>query len=380
LSKSCDVLILTARFGSGHRSAAQAIKDSLQRENHQLVVEIIDFIDVFLAPFSGFIYRVDHLSSNIFTGLYNNVYYRKQDQGGDVLTGKMVSSYVLRRLHKYVAARSPRIIISTFPLSAYYVSLLKEKCRAEVRAVTCITDMVVQPEWFHPATDLYLTAHPGIRRAMIDRGIAEEKAEASGIPIRSEFWGETAGKETVSKYGIEDGQFVILLMGGGNGYLPGNPSLYRWLGTLANTRVLVFTANNPRLYHRITAMNPGDNIQVLRFTDDVAPLMKRADLLISKAGGITISEAMACRLPMIIYKAELGQELENRRFLLDNGLGLAADNERELRDLTRLLMTDPSLGRDIKANLANYCDQVAPATVGRRILRLLDAEKGEDCL
>lgn len=372
MSKSCDVLILTARFGSGHRSAAQALQESLQRENHQLAVEIIDFIDIFLAPFSGFIYRVDYLSSNTFTGLYNNVYYRKQDQGGDVLTGKMVSSYVLRRLHKYVAARSPRIIISTFPLSAYYVSLLKEKCGAEVRAVTCITDMVVQPEWFHPATDLYLTAHPRIRRAMIDRGIAEEKVEASGIPIRSDFWGEAAGKETVHKYGIDDGQFVILLMGGGNGYLPGNPSLYRWLGTLENSRVLVFTANNRRLYRRLSTRDLGQNIQVLSFTDEVAQLMKRADLLISKAGGVTITEALACSLPMIIYQAELGQELENRRFLLENNLGLAADSESELKELIKQLMYDPALYQEIKASLAEYSDQVQPATVGRRILQLIE--------
>lgn len=375
MSRSCDVLILTARFGSGHLSAAHAIKESLHIENNGLEVEIVDFIDTFLRPFSPFIYGVDRMSSAYYPALYNSVYYRKQD-GADVLTNKINRSFILRRLNKYVAARSPRLIISTFPLSAYYVSLLIEEYAMDIKAITCITDIVVKSEWYHAATDLYLTANEHIKNRMISMGIPHNRIAATGVPVRSAFLCETDADGISLKYHINEDSFVILLMGGGNGYLPGTTSIYRWLNTLDRAKTFVFTANNHRLYHRLTRMNPGDNIHVLNFTGDVAPLMKRADLLISKAGGITIAEAVACNLPMIIYKAELGQELDNRRFIIDNRLGLAANTEKELKDQTYQLMSDKSLYQEIKSDLLQYRGQTKPESVGKRILELLSTGEG----
>ncbi len=374
MNLNCDILIFTARFGNGHLSAAYAIKELLNMENAGLKIEIVDFVDAFLSPFSRMIYGIDHLSSSAYPAIYNHVYHRKQD-GDDVLTGRIIRSHIIDRMHRYTFPSPPRIIISTFPLSAYYVSLLKESYAMDIKAVTCITDFLVKPEWIHPATDLYLTANKNLKNTIINLGIPDNQVEATGIPVRKAFLLEAADNEILFKYNISNDHFVILLMGGGNGYLPETSAIYRWFNTMNKAKVLVFTANNIGLYDKLIKRNLGDNIHILNFTDDVAPLMKRADLLITKAGGITVSEAIAAQLPMILYKAELGQEMENCRFIIDNGLGMEANTEKELKDQTYQLTHNKSLYQEIKSNIIQYRQKIKPETIGQRILQLLNPQE-----
>jgi len=369
VNPACDILIFSAAFGNGHLSAANAIRESLLLENPCLKIEIVDFINVFMSPFSRIIYGI-HIASTDCPRIYNRAYYRKQD-GEDVLTSRIIKTHIINRMRRYIFPDPPRIIISTFPLSAYYVSLLKESYKMNIKAVTCITDVLVKPEWIYPATDLYLTANENTRDTMIHQGIPANQVEAAGIPVRTSFWREAADNVIGSKYNISNEDFVILFMGGGQGQLPKTPAIYRWFDALNNVKVLVFTANNNRLYKKLIKSNLGENIHILNFTDDVATLMKRADLLITKAGGITIFEAIASQLPMILYKTELGQELENCRFLIDNGLAVETHNEKELKEQTCQLIHNQSRYLEMKTNLIQYSQKIKPEMIGARILQFL---------
>ncbi len=345
----CDILILTAMFGGGHLAVANAIQEYIQEIDPSIQIMKKDFYEIANPlTYKGMYKGYELLVKNAH--MVVNRYYNIKNKNDLVKDLDTASKSNLEKLKKYIEMVRPSLIISTFPICTGYVSKLKLNENETIPLVTCITDVVDTNEWIYEGTDLYLVACKEVKQGLIAKGIQESKIKVTGIPIKKEFIQEDPSNVKL-ELGFRENDTVLLIMGGGLGLLPENNAFYEWLNELDHTKCVILTGKNKGLFNKLSVPQAYKNIQVIKYTTQVAKYMRASDLLISKAGGITLFEAIASELPMIVYKPVLGQEVINSQFIDKHRIGWIASNKDELKQTLLQKITDPQLRKDARRQL-----------------------------
>ena len=327
------ILILTGKFGNGHWSAAQALREQLCADGHEAqVVDLFGYALPRLAPTMYWWFNVLVTCGGVFYNLYHDL--TRNDPGdsrGDVLVdglGRLLDEY------------GPDAVVSTHPICSAAVAQYKEEQASDVPLVTCVTDVTCHSEWIHPNTDCYMVAEESVRRGLIVKGVDPEIVVASGIPVSARFQpGRRSGP----------GRRELLIMGGGLGLMPRRDSFYQALDALPGVHTTILTGRNEKLYQRLSGRY--EDLEVVPFTDKVDEYMGRADLMLTKPGGITCFEAIAARLPVLAWQPFLKQEQENADFLVRRGMARIAAKEENacLAAIREVIYDDALLGRMARA-------------------------------
>ena len=272
----------------------------------------------------------------------------------------------LDKLEELVAARRPDAVIATHPLCARMVSRWKGETGSALPLITCVTDLSSHSEWIHKYTDCYLVGSNDIRSRLAAKGVDRDIICVTGIPVRCEF------KRPVRRRPGRERN--LLIMGGGLGLLPKRDSFYEALDALPGVHTTIITGNNRKLYDRLAGKYA--HIEVLGFTDRVYDYMARADLVLTKPGGITLFEAIFSELPILAWEPFLEQEKNNARFLVKRGLGrVAAKEPEECLSAIRALIYDDETLEWMAGNMRAMKGQLEEESLNR-MLAGLEAEKG----
>lgn len=322
-----EILILTGKFGMGHWSASLSLKEQLEQEGHR--VQVIDFFDYAMPEAAPAIYRGFNLLVTYGGGIYNLIHRMTRNAEGDV----PMSGQFIRRLGGLLAATRPDAVLSTHPMCSGVVARFKAERGSALPLITCVTDVTSHSEWIHPGTDHYLVASDTVRDGFAAKGVDPERITVTGIPVGTRFSGVQRAA---------DGRRELLIMGGGLGLMPRKDSFYEALDQLEGVHTTILAGRNQRLYQRLRGRYA--NIEVVPFTDRVYEYMGRADLMLSKPGGITTFEAITAGLPMLAWEPFLEQERENARYLVENGMGrVAAKEEKDCLAAIRQCIYDDGL-------------------------------------
>ncbi|MGN1003886.1 MAG: glycosyltransferase [Oscillospiraceae bacterium] len=341
------ILILTGKFGMGHWSASLALQEQLLAALPGTRIDVEDFFTYAMPGASETVYKAFSLLVTYGGGLYNTVYRYTADAPAD-----RVPVYALPlsdKLAELLQERRPNAVIATHPVCAQLISRFKEKTGSALPLITCVTDLTAHSEWLSHQCDCYLVGCPALRRELMDKGVDGDKILVTGIPVRAAFGpGESrhTGRER-----------HLLIMGGGLGLLPRRDSFYQELNDLPGVETTLITGHNQKLYDRLAGKYP--RIYVVGFTDQVHAYMARADLMLSKPGGITLFEAISSQLPMLAWEPFLQQERLNARFLLREGIGRIAGKEPEscLDAIRNLIYDDAALSR-MAENMGSIKEQL----------------------
>jgi processive 1,2-diacylglycerol beta-glucosyltransferase len=339
------VLILSASLGEGHRQASLAIEDELRRQDPSATVHVADFGEFLNRAFYSLM-RYSYLQSlRLAPQLYGGFYKRTMAIAPDSRIQRRLNCLGLAALHGFLSDYDPDLVICTYPTPAGVLSQLRELGTLDSLLATVVTDYTVHSQWLHPGVDMYFVGAEQIRDAVIKRGFAPERIHATGIPIRRIFAESVDRTAARRKLGLDPDRPVLLMMGGAFGVLPRLGKMPRLLrGLPADVQVLVICGRDPRSYRRFQreALNcvPG-RMRVFGFVDSINVLMSAADLIVTKAGGLTTSEALAMNLPMLIFRPLPGQEEQNTRFLVNSGAAVVNTRIRELRRTLFELLSHP---------------------------------------
>lgn len=327
----CDILILTATFGSGHTSVSNAIWEYLKLKAEDIDIKISDIFQIINPEAYKGVYKGYELLIKTNSKIYNHFYYKKNQSDSPQVEDVIYSIY-LNRFSDYIISINPRLIISVFPMCSGFVSRFKEKHMSSIPLLTCITDVVDGNEWIYPGTDRYYVAAEDVMEGLVEKGVERNLIRVTGIPVRKEFLECRRDRVILKELGINEDNFVIMMMGGGMGLLPMKMKFYKWMNGLNGVKVLVLTGKNDELYKKLYNHKRLNNIIPLKYVNNVAMLMANSDILVSKAGGITVFEAIAAGIPMVVYKPVLGQEIENGKFVLKQDIGCIARDIDELKE------------------------------------------------
>lgn len=358
------ILIFSASFGGGHRSAAEALMRYFRAHHASAVdVRIVDFFEEFTPSLNVLAKFAYQQSVAFFPELYGTFFEASNLIPSNPVVHELKTLGFQRAL-AYIDEFAPDAVISTFPVAGGVVSDLK--LERPLVAATVITDYGVHRTWLHPSTDLYFVACKEVREDLVVRGIPWDRIVVSGIPVHERF-GENLDKRACRKgLGLSE-RFTVLLTSAAG--LAGDVRDIAAELVASGIQVVAVTGHNTRLKRRLeTVAKKSEHLHVFGHTQEMHRLMRGADVLVGKAGGLTVSESLAVGLPLIIYNPVPGQEIFNVDFLVNYGAGLLSRDGDDVVEKVRFLSTHRERLAQLAADAAALGKPVAAQTVAERVL------------
>ncbi|HHX72257.1 MAG TPA: UDP-diphospho-muramoylpentapeptide beta-N-acetylglucosaminyltransferase [Clostridiales bacterium] len=330
-----EVLIVTGRFGMGHYTVSQSIAEQINQTLPQANVKIVDLCESILPEQANLIYRTFEKIVNRSALLFNLGY--KYTERFEPNVRPLLPRSFMSRLKALLLYYQPDAIICTVPIAPALIADCLKELGLTVPFMTCITDLICHPYWLHPDTKRYFVADYATEERLMSRGVPEEKIVVHGMPVKRAFDNppERPCHDKREKH--------LLIMGGGLGLLSMPKSFYQAINRLPDVKTTIITGNNKRLLKKLSGRY--ENIEVLGYTDKVAQYMRQSDLIISKAGGITVFESIYSELPMLLTEPMLAQELGNAEFVVQQGVGrlLEKRTKDRIREIEELIYDDTAL-------------------------------------
>lgn len=335
------VLILTCNTGEGHNTAAKAVSAALTA--HGDSCEISDALAFFSPRVSEFIcgwhVRIYRRMPIMFNAGYKVV--ERSQNGSDKAT--LMSRMFGMGSGKLAAAVKDGgydLVICTHPFSAYMYTLAARKHTLAAKTAFVATDYTCSPTVDKSKLDTYFIPHSSLKGYFVSCFIPEHKLVATGIPVRSEFYAKTDKAQAKRALEIPTEKKSILLACGSMGCGP----LKELTSELAkklpqDVYLTVICGSNDSLKRRLDKLKLPQNVRVLGYTNNMGLYMDSAELIITKAGGLTCTESLAKRLPLVFINAVGGCESYNRRFFVEGGM--AAETKGNIPDLVLKLLHSP---------------------------------------
>lgn len=322
-------LILSVSAGQGHNVAAQAISDYIISQDSTSEVRIVDTLK-YISPMLDKVLIGSYLSAlqvypKAFTYLYS--IFNKKDDSVLSLVEKLEEA-ISWRILPLIREMMPDVIISTHPFTTQMLSVLKEDNKLNIPTLAIITDYGSHALWVHPGIDYYVVAHESVIPELVQRGRSADTVLALGLPVRESFKEDFSRKETLNKIGLSDEYLTVTLMGGSLA-LGNMKAILKQLDSIQRPfNIVVVAGHNEKLYDEALeiSLRSDKSIAVLKYCDFMGALLQATDLLVTKPGGLTVTEALITGTPLAIFKAIGGQEDQNRQFLLKHNLAIAIDN------------------------------------------------------
>lgn len=339
-----NVLIMTGKFGMGHVSAAASVKEKIEYRDPSAVVHIVDIMDVFPRELSSLAYLGFNSLVNKCPKIYNH--FNKLSELHAWFPMKRI---VARGIGRMVKEYDPDIIISTVPFSGMFVSTYMKYTHNEIPLISCITDISSHKAWLSPKTKAYTVGSGSLKARLVREGIPAGSVFVTGIPVKERFT-EVKRAETGRRK-------RVLLMGGGLGLISSADGLMDALSGMDDVDVTVITGKNKKLQTELSEKYP--DAEIIGFTDKVSDYMAEADLLISKAGGITMFEAIDSETPMLVIKPFLEQEAGNAKFMERRGIGKVIWNkDADIGAEIKALLSDDKALNEMKTNMKTITDEI----------------------
>ena len=187
---------------------------------------------------------------------------------------------------------------------------------------------------------------------LVHLGVPAGKVRVTGIPIRPEFSHDFVLEKLRAEKGVPEGVPVLLVMSGGNAIGPLDEVLASLNQITGEFYTIVITGKNEKVRRELEERRDQFRfpLKVLGYVEDMHKWMRLSDLLISKAGGLTVSEVLAVGLPLLVVKPTPGQEEANARYLVEYQAGIYVKNSEELGSVLGELLSNRTGLQELKKN------------------------------
>lgn len=369
------ILILTAQFGAGHISAANAIRDYINEKDSSYNIVIQNFINASVPRINKPMVKMYENNTKYMPELYNYYYYLKKS-----FNPKYDISHLIYtpKLSEYILELNPHLIISTFPLAASCVYNFNLKhSDNQIPCMTVITDVVDSYEWIYPNTDMYFVPSNEIKNRLVQKGLSPNTIKVTGVPINKKFH--------IDKKEFIQGKYRLLLLGGGRGLFDFDENFMHWIDDFVGNYsdvldVTIVTGKNKKLYEHLTQKHPVNNINVLGFVTNMHELIQEHDLMLTKPGGATLFEAIHSQTPIIVKLPKVGQEIENAKFIVDKGIGIIYNDDDDLKNIFESIVCSKfnSTIKFMLDNLSDFRQTIHPECIYDYVMEVLDVKKVEN--
>lgn len=346
------ILVIYATAGEGHKKAAEAIYEKLKlKTSHEIIlVDALDYTNRFFR-FSysrGYSFLISRLPFiwGIFFWITNN-----RVLIWPVTLVRNFSNFInSRKLARFILAQNTDIVISTHFFSNRVVSSLKRSSGLKAKLISVITDFSIHNFWLAEEVDMYTVAYPKLKDFLVLRGVKAEKIKVMPIPVRGGFFKSFDKECLCRKANIKPDIFTALIVTGAIGVGP----IEKIVNSLQkHIQLLVVCGRNQRLFNKLVKLG-NESLVVFGLVDNMHELMSISDVIITKAGGLTISESLVKKLPMIFFNLIPGQEKANARLMQSQGIGFIAQSVKDIENIILRLKRNPAELANMKQNTSVF--------------------------
>ncbi|GFR38961.1 UDP-glucuronosyltransferase [Insulibacter thermoxylanivorax] len=366
------VLLLSEGFGTGHTRAAHAISKGISTLSPDIITKVLElgaFLHPTIAPMIFKAYRKTVINRpKLYSLLYRSQYNKSLNRVAQLALHRIFYAQTANVIEQL----RPDVVISTHPFPSTVISRLK-RIGLKIPLCTVITDYDAHGTWMSSGTNLYLVSTADVRDKLIAKGVAKQKIEVTGIPVHPDFWYKHNRKELLVELNLRDLP-TVLVMGGGWGIMSSVEMLEYMVKWREQVQFILCLGDNEKAREELLE-NPvfrHPNIHVLGYTNQVHKLMDVADLLVTKPGGMTSTEAMAKKLPMLFYDAIPGQEEENLQYFIKNGIAEMIDGQETIAKWLNMLVSDKEEYEHRRRIFESSVNAYRPQRCVERILQFLD--------
>ena len=398
------IIIMAAATGGGHKRAADALKTYINKNDPDAVIDVIDVIEECSTMLNNFVVK-GYKAAVTLTPHFFGLLYSASDKSSP-LTDLMnlVFLQCSKRLLPLMEEMRPDVVISCHAFTAGILAYMKEKLGYSVPLISIITDFIPHRSYVMSGVDAYITASQKGKDLLTEAyQIPEEKVFFYGHPIYDRFY-EGNGRpraEVLSEIGLDPDRLTVLVMAGSFGVTDILKIYEKLVNIDLDYQIIVITGRNKRLYSAFEKMLgnepefetdedeeqlvevPDDSIvrtmleedepeknkrhsifrrstanrkptKLFFFIDNVEDYMHASDLIVTKPGGLTTSESIASALPMAIFQAYPGQELQNAELLVENGIGIMLDKGDAITAQVGALLENPEKLDEMRENCRRY--------------------------
>ncbi|GIP49918.1 processive diacylglycerol beta-glucosyltransferase [Paenibacillus sp. J53TS2] len=373
-SQTPKIIILYASYGDGHYQASKAVEASL-RSRGVTDVTLLDLMAEAHPLINGITRFVYLQSFKTIPRLYGWVYNATKEMPQEAPLLEVINSLGAGKLQQTLRELRPDLIIHTFPQLA--MPRLLKRTGQSLPLANIVTDFDLHGRWIHPGVDRYYVATDDMKAEMMNRGIPEDRIRVSGIPVKPEFGRQSKTSEKSFPEPLQRllserpvGKPTVLLMAGAYGSMQGVREVIERLTALDRYRVITVCGRNRELYRGLQGqLRPHPDVHLIGYVKQVAELMRSSDCIVTKPGGITLSEALACQLPIFIYRPVPGQELNNARYLAQKGVACITRTPAELAQEIDALFGDESRLTELRQKIENLRRPQAAEVIADDILQ-----------
>ena len=396
---SKKVLIMSASTGGGHNRAARAIKEELESrtiDNISIECEIIDSLKLVNNTMDKVISRGYEKSAIYTPKAYGSVYRLSETNlaSKNEFKGNPLTSLMAKKFRHLLSDKNPDLIIGTHPFPMIALSTLKKnKHTLSLNRnesfyksnnidippmVSVLTDYTTHSTWIQNEIDYYIVGHEYVKELLVYEGVDTEKVKAFGIPVEKSFL-EHRDKDTVlNELGLSPDKLTVLLMGGSFGAGNIKETLEELLTVDRDFQILVIAGRNDHLKDKLSKMLDSTvhnkNVCLLGYTNKMNDILASIDVLISKPGGLTTTEALLNDVPMIVPYCIPGQEEENLDFLTNCGAALRTTKKYSLPVLLKVLIDDPSRLDALRNNIKSIRKSDSAINISNLVVDILSSD------
>lgn len=367
------ILILSAATGGGHMRAAHALEEAIRRKSPETEVRVVDFLKEISPILDKTICDGYHFLATKTPKVFGKLYQKTNEETPFSQIVPKFNSLFCQKLVPLMEEFRPDVVVTTHPFATEMISRLKEKGALFAPLICIMTDYGPHKAWFADRVDAYIVSAQDMVEEMVMMGVDCNKIFPFGIPVHGVFFYKEDKNKLQQELGLTPGLPTILIMAGSFG-VTNIAKIYRSIAVIDMPfQMIVITGRNQRLYDYFSEIIPESpkKTKLVFFTNEVEKYMHASDLIITKPGGLTVSEALACNIPLAVFDAIPGQEEDNANFLLQHEMAIRIQKGEDCADSIRALLQDHERLEKMRSSCASFDKSQSPTNILSLIGELL---------
>jgi processive 1,2-diacylglycerol beta-glucosyltransferase len=373
-------MILHASFGSGHEVAAKALHHAFQQRYPDVAVSVVDALDPVKGDREWLTSAATFFSITVFSGIYDRLWHSGECKS---LYERLCRTNLLQsHIVGAVRAWKPDLVVCTHSLPASILALWQAEAANPIPIFAVATDYEVSHYWPMQAITQFVVPSILSAQKLAARGMEAESILPYGIPLRPEFRptvdaiaDDAAAKDPAER----DARSILVIAGGGRAasYAPLQPKILEMWHYLNQMAVIphrwrFVVGNNSKLQAHLGDTNAHpDKLQVFGYVQNLPRLMRRAQIVVAKPGGLIIAETLAMGKPLVCPLHSIGQERANVGFLLSTGTGVLSEDPAETVEIVNALLADDQERARYQQRAAQWGKPDAAEQITRHLVGLL---------
>lgn len=340
-----NVLFLTVSTGRGHTSCAKAMEKSVKNAGmNTYSLDVFGYSHKFLEKAVSEIYL---FASGKTPKLYGK-YYDREDYGKGNFVN-VVSKFniaIKNKIERFIKENNIDVVVCTHLFAGQLMTMLKDS--VDTYNIGVVTDYTIHPKWETTDLDCYVIADKMLIPLAIKKGLSEEKLLPIGIPIDEKFAKKGDKTKAKERLGFDEKPLLFVMMGS-----MGYGNIVEIATELDSARgdfnMAIVCGNNEEAFEQLIDVDFEHDVKIYGFVNNVDEFMDAAECIITKPGGLSVTESLAKKLPMIYIDPIPGQEERNVEFLVNCGVGLAVSSIHTMSMAVSLFFSDENRRSEIQS-------------------------------